>query len=344
MRVTRRGWAAITAGVAAVVVAWVFGSRALNAVAVTAGVALAVGAIQLRLADRPSIDRSTPGAGFPGETRTVTIEGTGSRGTIVSVVDSLSDGLAATDNAFDGTLPVERTYELTLTERGRHTIGPTTVRMRDTLGLLAREDTDGNRTSVLVYPAVYDVAGSRQLADIVEQTRTPQRQAIDRLREYVPGDPLRDVAWKASAKRPSELVVVEFAGQETTGTVELAASAERAGIDDAASALASTALFLLDAGLEVGITVPDGRLEPDRGRRHRSAILELLAETDAGTVGDQRWAGADIRIVGTEEGVTVEIDGRTVDFETIRTDDGTATGAGSATGRLGPDSQEVAST
>ncbi|WP_135667565.1 DUF58 domain-containing protein [Halorhabdus rudnickae] len=319
MRLTRRGWAVVGAALATVLVAWVFGSRALNAVAVTAVIALAVGAVQLRLADRPSIERSTPAPGFPAETRTVTLAASGTRGTIVHVTDDLSDGLGAAGNDFEGTLPVEIAYELTLAERGRHTVGPATIRLRDALGLFERAERLEERTSVLVYPSVSDVSGSETLSAIVQKARTSERQEIDRLREYVPGDPLRDIAWKASAKRLPEFVVVEFAGQESTGTVELTVSATRERIDDAAGAAASIALFLLEMGLDVGVTAPDGHLDAGSGRPHRGDVLRLLAETGPGTLDERTWDDADVRIVGEDDAVTVDTADRTLAFETIRT-------------------------
>jgi len=320
MRPTRRGWATIVAAAVAVLVAWVFGSRALNVVAVAAVIGFAVGAVQLHAAETPSIDRSTFAPGFPGETRTVSIDVSGTRGTIVHVTDALSDGLTATGNVFEGTLPVGTSYEVTLAERGRQTVGPTTIRQHDGLGLLRRTERLDERTSILVYPTVHDIAGSETLAAVVERTRTPERGEIDRLREYTPGDPLRDIAWKASAKRFPNLVVAEFAGQETSGTIELAVVTTPDRIDDAAGAAASVGLFLLGTGIDIGISVPDGRLEPGSGRAHRHNVLRLLAETQPGTVEERTWAEADIRIAG-EDGVTVDTGARTVAFERVRAGD-----------------------
>jgi len=312
---------AVAIAVAAVAMAWVFGSRSLNAVAVTALIALVVGWVQLRLADLPTVDRSTPRPGFPGEPRTISLSVRGSRGTIVEVEETFPEGIEATTTGIEGSIPVDARYDITYAGRGRQQLGPATVRLRDALGFIGREHRLDGTTPALVFPSIHDVSGSDALSTIVRRTRTPERQAIDELREYVPGDPLRDIAWKASAKRLPDLVVVEFTGQETTGTVELAASATSDGIDDAASALASIALFLLDAGLRVGVTVPGGRLEPGLGRSHRSDLLTLLAETDQGSIPESRWNGADLRIRGGSDEVTVETGSYNVAFETLRSGD-----------------------
>jgi len=305
--------------VAAVGMAWLFGRRTLNAVAVGTVVAVAVGLVQLRFADRPTVSRSVPGGGFPGETRTVSIDIEGTRGTIVRVRDALSAGLAATDNDFAASLPATRRYEVTLTDRGRRTIGPTTVWLRDALGLFEREIRLDETTPLVVYPPVHDVGGSEHLWGIVERRRAAGRSEIDRLREYQPGDPLRDVAWKASAKRHSSFVVVEFAGRETAGAVEIALDATPRTINEAASAAASVALFLLDQGLDVGLVTPGSRIEPSGGGRQRRAILAALAEAGAGTTDGRTRGDADVRIVGEDGAVTVGIEGLTIPFRTVRT-------------------------
>jgi uncharacterized protein (DUF58 family) len=321
MDLTRRGTAAVGVAIAAVGMGWLFGSRSLNAIAVTAVVAIAVGAIQLRIADPPTVDRSKPRSGFPGDRRSISLRMTGSRGTLVRVTDSLPDGLASADNGATGAIPFETEYEVTLTGRGRHRVGPATVRVRDPFGLLEKAYDVGNPTPLLVYPTIHDVSGSTALTAIIEQARTPERQEIDHLREYVPGDPLRDIAWKASAKRLPDFVVTEFAGQETTGTVEIAASATQSTIDEAASAVASIAVFLLEGGLEVGITLPDGRLEPDRGPRHRDALLRALAETGPGAVPEATWESADVQVAGKRRGVRIGFEGHSMFYGQLRGQD-----------------------
>jgi len=318
MRVTRRGRATVGVAIAAFVMAWLFGARSLNAVAVPALVALVAALAQIRVADAPSVDRSNPHAGFPGETRDVTVEVTGSRGTIVQARDTLAPGLVSSDNAVSGSVPLTHTYEMAFRSRGRHAIGPLSVRLRDVFGLVTHEIEVGEPTPVLVYPEIHDVTGSSVLAAKLERSRRPARQEIDELREYVPGDPLRDIDWKSSAKRLPDLVVTEFVGREATGTITIAASADRTTDDGMASATGSVALFFLDAGLEVGVTAPGGHRAPARGETHRSDLLGLLAETGPGTVDDRAWADADVRVVGEDGTVTIDVDGRELTFEAVR--------------------------
>ncbi|WP_181686415.1 DUF58 domain-containing protein [Halorhabdus salina] len=331
MELTRRGAAAVGVAIAAVGMGWAFGSRSLNAIAVTAVITIAVGAVQLRLADPPSVDRSKPRSGFPGDQRSVSLQVTGSRGTIVHLTDPLPDGLQSADNDATGAIPFETAYEVTLTRRGHHRIGPATVRVRDPFGLLNETYEVGDRTPLLVYPTIHDIAGSTALGAIIEQARTPERQEIDHLREYVPGDPLRDIAWKASAKRLPDFVVTEYTGQETAGAIEIATSATDSTIDEAASAAASVAVFLLDAGLEVGLTLPGDRLQPNRGPRHRERLLHTLAKADPGAVPETAWAHADVQIAGKQRGVRVGFEGHSMFYGQLRGDDRQATPPGTET-------------
>ncbi|QGN05969.1 DUF58 domain-containing protein [Halorhabdus sp. CBA1104] len=318
MQLTRRGVAAVCVAIVAVGMGWAFGSRSLNAIAVTALIAIGVGAVQLRLAGPPSVERSNPRAGFPGDQRAVSLQVTGSRGTLVHVTDTLPDGLTATDTDTTGVIPVETPYQLGLTCRGHYQIGPATVRVRDPFGLLSETYERGDETSLLVYPTLHDVASSTALTEIIDRARTPERQEIDHLREYVPGDPLRDIAWKASAKRLPEFVVTEYAGQETAGTVEIAVSGTDSTIDETASAAASVAVFLLEAGLEVGLTLPGDRLQPSRGPRHRERVLATLAQVDSGAVPETAWTQADVQIAGKQRGVRVGFEGHSVSYGQVR--------------------------
>ncbi|CCQ34409.1 penicillin-binding protein 1A [Halorhabdus tiamatea SARL4B] len=322
MRLTTRGRVTLAVAVAAVVMAWLFGARSLNAVAVPAVVAVVAAVAQVRLADQPSAERSNLPAGFPDETREVTVSITGSRGTIVEATDPHPAGLSSTDNTVSGSLPTTHTYELTLTERGKHEVGPLAVTLRDVFGLVTHEVTVGDPTNVLVYPAIHDVGGSTVLTAELERARRPERQEIDQLREYVPGDRLRDIDWKSSAKRLPDLIVTEFVGREVTGAIRIAVSADRDTADATASAVASVALFFARAGLEVGVHTPDGALEPAQGVAHRTELLGLLAETGAGTVSEQTWADADVRVAGEDGTVTLDVDGRNSTFEEIRAGDG----------------------
>jgi uncharacterized protein (DUF58 family) len=109
----------------------------------------------------------------------------------------------------------EHLYDVPATRRGRIDIGPLTVERADPLGL-ARSRTDTGRVEhVWVHPRrhVVRVVGGGRLRHHHEGVVPdhPLRGSTDvrALREYVPGDELRHVHWRASAKA-GRLVIREY--------------------------------------------------------------------------------------------------------------------------------------
>lgn len=134
---------------------------------------------------------------------------------------------AATAAVVDATIGGDSvSYEITPRRRGKHEIGPATVVVTDVLGLVARTSRVENRGTLLVFPPIRRLApGARTellAASGAVDPRPSGRDTFEGLREYVPGDPLRDVHWKSSAKRGS-LVVQEFAGEPDRDRVVVAA-------------------------------------------------------------------------------------------------------------------------
>jgi uncharacterized protein (DUF58 family) len=103
-------------------------------------------------------------------------------------------------------------YELTCPRRGYHRIGPVLMESGDLFGLQRRFRTGRQRAYVSVLPTVayietFNVAARRPQGPVKVSNRVyedPTR--ITGLREYVPGDPMSRIHWKASA-RTGELFV-----------------------------------------------------------------------------------------------------------------------------------------
>jgi uncharacterized protein (DUF58 family) len=318
VRPTRRGYATLAVAAVAVLLAAQAGARSLNAVAAPALLVVAYGWVTLRRRREPTVTRRKPAPGFPGETREVALRVDAAGPT--RVTDAVGDGLAYVADTGDEYGPGEDGYRIELTDRGARTLGPATVRETDAFGLLARRTETAGETEVLVYPAVEPVAPNRTFRGLVEQAGSPDRDAFDSLREYVPGDALRDVHWKSSAKRaPGDLVVARFA-TEDEGAVTVAAAADPGHADAMASAAASIAVYLLDADLGVEVVAPNGRTERGRGDDARDELLELLARTSDGGVDAN--VEADVRVVAGADGVTVTTQGRSFPFEDLLGDTG----------------------
>lgn len=313
MRPTFRGVGLVLVILVAAGLAWLFGERALNAVAAPALVALAAGVVQVLVASDPTVDREAIRPGFPGESRTVALEIEGGS-TIVDVSDAVGDGLDADGNERSVAPPTTMTYDLQYRKRGEHTLGPTTIRVRDVLGLFERTVRVDTEASVVVYPEVYTLGSGSDLSQLLAETLNAEREEFDSLREYAPGDSLRDVDWKATAKRPEDLMVTEFSGRESDGAVTIAASTTETTVDQAAAAAASIAVALRRAGVDVDVYTPSGTASTTDSDGDQTAVLTLLARTQAGQIDDEMWTNADVAVAGTHHGVEVTVDGRRSDF------------------------------
>ncbi|MFB6118104.1 DUF58 domain-containing protein [Halosegnis sp.] len=311
VRLTRRGYATLAVALIAVGFAAHSGPRSLNAVAGPALVAVGFAWLTLRRRREPTVTRRRPVPGFPGETREIElrVDAAGR----AQVTDEVGEGLARVGPIQPGGYSVE------LRERGARRLGPATVRETDAFGLLATETTAGGRTELLVYPPVEPLVPNRAFRGLVDRAGSPDRDAFESLREYTPGDPLRDVHWKSSAKRePGELVVTQYATPDQ-GAVTVVAEAAEGRADAMASAAASVVVYLLEAGIAVEVVAPDGTTDRGRGEDARDEALELLARTGAGRPG----VDGDVRLAapaGTDE-VRVATRGESFPFADLRADD-----------------------
>lgn len=304
MRLTRRGRAVVLVVLAAVGMAWAFGPRSLNAVAAPAIAALLVGAWQVRRAPEPTLTADRVRSGSPGEERTLRLRVDG-RG-VADVDVEVPAGLGGRHNG--ETVPLPTTVELPLSfqSRGVYDLEDVAVHTRDALGLLAEPHALDPTETVLVYPPVYRLAGHARLERLFADETRAERQEFDRLREYVPGDPLRNVHWKSSAKY-DDYMVMEFAPTRRNETVRIAATAEPGGADAMARAAASLTVRAIRAGLDVAVHAPAGDLPAGGGEDHRENALRLLARTGPGTVPDGVLADADVVVRADAEGATVSL-------------------------------------
>lgn len=321
IRPTRRGYAVAAIAVAGFVLGAFAGARSLNAVVVPALVALAAGAIQLAGTDAPTVERSNVHAGFPGETRAVTLTVTSA--VPCRVTEPVASSLAIDAESHRPTVDVGHggrvDYRIGLTGRGAHRLGPATVRQTDSLGLFARSLQPDDGTDVVVYPDVYAVDG-HELTAVVEHLLGTERTSFDRLREFTPGDTMRDIHWRASARHPEEeYVVTEYRGRSEAAHVHVAGESVLGADDEMATAVASIATHLQDAGATVTVTVPRGRVVVHPGQT--ATLLRLLALTETGRVDEAARQRADVVVRGAYGEATVTLDDREIEFEQLSAPD-----------------------
>ncbi len=307
MRLTRRGQVAVGVVILAVLMGWLFGARALNAIAAPTLAALLVSAAFVSRGDPPSVTMSAVDAGFPGEQRTVTLHLSGTGLATVSL--SFPDGLDGEREGRQVTLPETVTYDVELTGRGVHTIGPPDVALRGPLGLLERDIQVAATTESVVYPKQYAVGRNSILARLFVDELETERQEFDRLREYRPSDPLRHIHWKSSAKH-DEFLVTEFAPSERDETVTIVGTAPKGEVDEMARLAATITDLALDAGHNVELATPSGHVPPGHGEDHRKNLLQLLARTTDGTLSPLGDEEADVEIAFSQRELVVKVGGR----------------------------------
>jgi uncharacterized protein (DUF58 family) len=176
-------------------------------------------------------------------------------------------------------------YELPTGRRGRFEVGPLTLRRADPLGLSRSSQTTGGTTTLWVHPRVHPV---RELAGGRPRHHHEGRSSDDPLhgsldlrevREYVVGDEVRHLHWKATA-RTGQLMVREYTDPEqprftvlldTRAPLTTPAIFEEA-VDLAGSLLSASAL----AGHHCRLVTPGSLDVSERGGP--AAVRRLLDE------------------------------------------------------------------
>ncbi len=183
--------------------------------------------------------------------------------------------------------------------RGAARFGPVEMRVRSPLGLFERLHRPEPETSVRIYPnfdAVrrYELLATEHRTSQLGVRRRPRRGAgleFQQLREYRPGDPLRQVDWKATSRfqraisreyqdeRDQQIVLVLDCGRRMR-----AQDGELAHLDAALDAALLVAHVALRQGDAVGLSTLGGVrrwLAPRKGPGQLGALLEGLYDLHA---------------------------------------------------------------
>lgn len=218
---TTRGRCLVAGGAAAIVCAYLLDERDLLRVGILAA-ALPIVALIVVLGRRTRLTaehRATPNRLHPGSTGAVELRignAGAARSRSITVTDAPAPGLTEGVRCILPPLRPRATavirYRLRATRRGRFTIGDVTVRIADPLGLCAHRRTIPAGTDVLVVPLITPLAGlpamsgMRSAAGDTAGASAAGGDPDVRIRPYAPGDDIRTIHWRASAKR-DDLVV-----------------------------------------------------------------------------------------------------------------------------------------
>jgi uncharacterized protein (DUF58 family) len=199
-------------------------------------------------------------------------------------------------------------FELKPSVRGFHTVGPASVRSADLMGVFPRRFDWDEMQSIVVFPEVFslDDLGLPSLRPFGERKggnrlfEDPLR--IAGLREYRPGDPLRRIDWKATARTGEMMsrVYEPSATQQLYVMVNIDTMLHawegylRDDLERTVSVAASLVVWAAGARFAVGLLAngafPDAdrpiRLAPSRSRDQLTRLLEALAVIQPLTMGD----------------------------------------------------------
>ncbi len=182
-------------------------------------------------------------------------------------------------------------YSLPSLPRGRYQIGPLSVAHTDPLRLMRAGRTYSAMTSLLVHPRTFKVpplpsGRVRDLEGLANRRVFGSGVTFHTLREYVPGDDLRLIHWRSTARTGTLMLRHNVVTTEPQMAVFLdccrSVYASDAAFEDAVSVAAS----LVEAGIASHYPVEfhassglGGYVDPTgKGRMH---VLDLLAEVEA---------------------------------------------------------------
>jgi uncharacterized protein (DUF58 family) len=179
-------------------------------------------------------------------------------------------------------------YELPTATRGRWTVGPLTLDRRDAFGLARSSLVAGESTTLWVHPRQFPAralfGGQRRHHHEGAVTDSALRGSVELtdVREYVPGDEVRLLHWKATA-RTGQLMVRDLADPQRSRFTVLLDTRAAAARPERFEELVETAASLLCASVRAGqhtclLTSSGGRIAVDGAPGSTGPLLDGLSE------------------------------------------------------------------
>ena len=214
---------------------------------------------------------------------------------LLLVEDQCPPALAPSPRFIIPGLGVNRTtgvsYRINGTARGRYTVGPMRLRVRDPFGLAQRIRRYKGREDIVVYPHIEPLDDSPAPGMITGSGSSALRRLFNTgdefytMREYVTGDDLRQVHWPSTAHRQKLMVRQQEQPWEAEATIlcDTRHAAHRqlgpgSALEKTISLAASLIWHLADDGFTLRMLTAADQRRPDA--QHWTALLDHLAQIE----------------------------------------------------------------
>jgi uncharacterized protein (DUF58 family) len=178
-------------------------------------------------------------------------------------------------------------YRIPTERRGRFVIGPLRCTLSDPFGLARYGTRVLGTDEVIIHPRVHEVlalpeAGGEDLDRDTPKLRGQPDAANEflTLREYAPGDDLRRVHWRSTARRGTLMVRQDESRRRAPVVVMLdvrPGAHDRESFEVAVEAAASIVHALDHQARPVELVTSEGKVLGQPGRRHMAGVLDELA-------------------------------------------------------------------
>ena len=289
---TRRGWSFVGAAAGLYLGSRLLGLVQLAVLAVATVILLAGAYVWVRSKTPALVARRTLKellqVGVEGRVDlTVTAE---RRTTTIAVADAFDQGRRAARfllAPLGAGEPARAAYRFPTDRRGRFEIGPLRATLTDPFGLASASRRLLGTEQVIVYPQVHEIVPPPDVGGLdLDRDHPAVRARVEAsgdfmtLREYAPGDDLRHVHWRSTARRGHLMMRQNETRRRAPVLLMLdvrPAAHDRASFERAVEAVASVATALDRAGRPFEVAWSTGATVGPPGRRHLACVMDELA-------------------------------------------------------------------
>jgi uncharacterized protein (DUF58 family) len=290
---TRRGWSFIGAAAGLYVGARLLGLVQLAVLGIGAALLVVVAYIWVR-AHPPALTarrdlKERLQVGVDGRVD-ILVRGEGRHPATLAVADSFDRGRRAARFLLAPLGPGEEAraaYRFPTDRRGRYEVGPLRATLTDPFGLVATTRRVLAAEEVIVYPRVHDIVAPPEIGGLdldrdhpFVRARVEPTGEFMTLRDYAPGDDLRHVHWKSTARRGNLMMRQNETRRRAPVLLVLdvrPGAHDRATFERAVEACASIATALHNKGRPFDVVWSTGTLIGTAGRRHLVTVMDELA-------------------------------------------------------------------